>query len=83
MNSDKRTHKVGELKPNAFGLYDMHGNVWEWNYELHKVDSPSRVLRGGSLWVNVSNARVSNRHSDAPATRNLNYGPRLARTFTP
>jgi formylglycine-generating enzyme required for sulfatase activity len=65
-NSGGKTHPVGQKQPNAFGLYDMHGNVWEWcedvrhnNYKYAPIDgsawlgrgNPSRVVRGGS-WDN-------------------------------
>ena len=59
VNSGGRTHQVGKRAPNAWGLYDMHGNVWEWcwNFFLppgQQPDQPGqRVVRGGS-WIDIA-----------------------------
>jgi formylglycine-generating enzyme required for sulfatase activity/uncharacterized caspase-like protein len=82
----EKTTNVGSFKPNAFGLYDMHGNVWEWcldgwndSYQGAPTDgtmweqtNERKVLRGGS-WLNVpSNCRAANRDHDARDNRYYN-----------
>jgi formylglycine-generating enzyme required for sulfatase activity/serine/threonine protein kinase len=77
----KRTCKVGSYPPNKLGLYDMHGNVWEWCDDEEKVDkgASQRVIQGGSWDFDSGHCRAANRHAGPPSVRYDNLGVRLAR----
>jgi len=98
-NSQSKTHPAAQKRPNAFGLYDMHGNVWEWTQDCWNAnysgapgngsaresgDCGNRVLRGGSWFIIPTYLRSALRSRITPGYR-FNYcGFRLARTlFTP
>jgi formylglycine-generating enzyme required for sulfatase activity len=93
-NSDSKTHSVGQKQPNAFGLYDMHGNVWEWcedwygSYPGGEVVDPMgprsgslRVDRGGGWGDGAVVCRSANRGNVAPGSRDGYLGFRLLRTY--
>ncbi len=74
-----RTTKVGSYAPNKLGLYDMHGNVWQWCEDLYDDKGPARVFRGGS-WGDVGrDCRAASRDRYAPSARDFLLGFRLAR----
>ena len=90
-NSDQKTHAVGEKKPNAWGLYDMHGNVWEWCQDWYEDSSqgsgidpvgPSsgtfRVVRGGGWSLDAGCCQSANRNRRGPGYRYYFIGLRLA-----
>jgi formylglycine-generating enzyme required for sulfatase activity len=91
------TVEVGSFQPNAFGLHDMHGNVWEWVDDCYKntysgapIDGSAakfgdcnlRVLRGGS-WSSAKGLRSADRGRNSSDLQDNDVGFRVARTPTP
>ena len=92
LNSGSNTHPVGQKTPNAWGLYDMAGNVWEWchdsygSYPSSSITDPvgktgsDRVARGGNYAGHAYYARAAYRHNWAPGFRFRILGFRLSRS---
>ena len=94
-NSEGQTHPGGKKKPNAWDLYDMHGNVWEWvqdwygDYHSNTVADPkgpdkgrSRVLRCGSWFDGAGSLRSARRYRHDPDNPSYSFiGFRVARDF--
>lgn len=93
-NSADETHPVGQLKPNAFGLYDTFGNAWEWvsdwyqpdSYSSHSVINPQgpnagdkKIRRGGSYHCQSHIVRSGYRAADKPKKRYSVMGFRIIR----
>ncbi len=78
-NSGGTTHPVGQKKPNAFGLYDMHGNVREWCEDLwRRAGDSNRVRRGGGWYDRSRSCSAGYRHYSYPFNRYYSLGFRLA-----
>ena len=87
LNSEGKTHPVGQKQPNELGIFDLSGNVWEWCWDrfgdypsysqpitnpIGPTSGSSRIIRGGSWEFDAHAARVA---------RRLNYDPELRRNF--
>ncbi|MEU9115468.1 formylglycine-generating enzyme family protein [Streptomyces sp. NPDC048483] len=82
-NSGDEVHDVATRAPNAWGLYDMIGNVWEWCWDVYdpSVYGPYRVFRGGGAYDQPRGCRASCRRKSHPTFRVDDLGFRLARSL--
>jgi formylglycine-generating enzyme required for sulfatase activity len=90
-NSGSKTHPVAQKTPNAWGLYDMSGNVWEWCQGWHdsygsgaatdptgSTSASYRIFRGGGWYYNANYCRSANRNDGSPDYGSYSIGFRLA-----
>jgi formylglycine-generating enzyme required for sulfatase activity len=94
---DLQTSPAESFKPNAFGLHDMAGNVWQWVQDCYHdnyngaptdgsawtIDCNRGVVRGGSWFFKPRDLRSATRQRNANTARNYHFGFRLGRTLTP
>jgi len=92
-NDFKQTRDVGQYAPNPWGIFDMHGNVWEWTADWYQAAYPTgnpvvdptgpasgsdRVIRGGSWYPFGTSLRSAKRNHLTPSQRDRHFGFRLA-----
>jgi formylglycine-generating enzyme required for sulfatase activity len=82
-NAGHKTHVVGQKAANAFGLYDMHGNVWEWCQDWYSDKHSARVNRGGGWLQNAKYCNSASHSRYAPGSSNTSLGLRLVLRLSP
>ena len=97
-NAGSKAHPVGKKKPNPYGLYDMHGNVWEWVQDKYHSDyyvaptdgsawesgdGADRVIRGGGWYYIAGFCRSASQVHDSPSSCTYDLGFRLLEETQP